>query len=101
MMRFSTTAVSDRALLSSVKSQWLLCINSSDRYSRQCHTVPTEDERSNESTNKDADDEVPVEVHGEQHDDVGDGELSHVQECADELLEEVGREGLRLEEWRG
>jgi len=72
-----------------------------DRYSRQRNTVPAEDERPDESADEDADDEVPVEVHGQQHDDVGDSELSHVQKCADELLEEVGREGLRLEKWRG
>lgn len=63
--------------------------------------MPAEEESSDESTNEDADDEIPVEVHGEQHDDVGDGELSHVQECSDKLLEEIGREGLRLEKWRG
>lgn len=83
-MVISAAAVSDRALLS-----W------------QCHTVPAEDESSDESTNKYADDEVPVEIHGEQHDDVGDGELSHVQECPDKLLEEVWCEGLRLEKRRG
>ena len=63
--------------------------------------MPAEDESSDESTNEDADDEIPVEVHGEQHDNVGNGELSHVQECSDELLEEVGCEGLRLEKRRG
>ena len=63
--------------------------------------MPAEDEGSDESTDEDADDEVPVEVHGEQHDDVSDGELSHVQECSDELQEEIGRERLRLKKRRG
>lgn len=63
--------------------------------------MPAEDECSNERTEEDADDKIPVEVHGQQHNDVGDGKLSHVQERANELLEEVGREGLRLEKWRG
>lgn len=63
--------------------------------------MPAEDKCSDEGPKEDADDEVPVEVHGQQHNNVGDGKLSHVQERANELLEEVGREGLRLEKWRG
>jgi hypothetical protein len=63
--------------------------------------VPAEDESSDEGTKEDADDEVPVVVHGKQHDDVSDGELSHVQKSSDELLEDVGREALGLEKWRG
>jgi hypothetical protein len=98
---FSTTAVSYRALISPMPSQQLLMDDSSCEYLRQRHTVPAKDEGSHESTKEDADDDVPVVVHREQHDDVGDRELSHVQERSHELLEQIGCEGLRLEEWRG
>jgi len=58
--------------------------------------MPPEDERSNKSAQKDRDDDVSVEVHGQQHDDVRNGELQHMDERADELLEDVWGEGARL-----
>lgn len=58
--------------------------------------MPAEDESSDEGTKEDADDNVPVVVHREQHDYVCNCKLGHVQECSDELLERAGSEGLRL-----
>ena len=71
------------------------------QYLRQRHAVPAKDESPDEGSKEDADNDVAVVVHREQHDDVGNGELSHVQKRSHKLLEEIGREGLRCEEWRG
>lgn len=40
--------------------------------------LPAEDEVSKISTDEDTDDDVPVVVHGEQHDEVSYGKLKHV-----------------------
>lgn len=50
--------------------------------------MPAGDEVTDESANEDADDDVPIVVHGEEHDEVRHSELQHVQQCADELLED-------------
>lgn len=52
--------------------------------------LPTKDEVSEVRTNEDADDEISVVVHSEQHDKVSDSELEHVEERADRLLDEAG-----------
>lgn len=62
--------------------------------------MPAEDEGPKEGAEEDANDEVAIVIHRKQHDDVRNGELRHVQKGADELLEDVGSEGLRLEQRR-
>lgn len=62
--------------------------------------MPTEDECSHKGTDENADDEIPVVVHCQKHDDVSDSELCHVEESPDQLLEDSGSEGLlALEQW--
>lgn len=48
--------------------------------------MPAKDESTNESPDEDADDHVPIVVHSQQHDEVGDRELRHVEKRSDELL---------------
>lgn len=60
--------------------------------------MPAEDESSDESSKEDADYDVPIVVHREEHDDVSDRKLGHVQECSDELLKNAWCEALRLKE---
>lgn len=40
--------------------------------------MPAEDERPKERSNDDAYDDVSIEVHGQQHNEVGNRELKHV-----------------------
>jgi hypothetical protein len=58
--------------------------------------LPTKDEVSKIRSDEDANDEVPIVVHGEKHDKVGDGKLTHVKERTDGLLKEVWAEFLSL-----
>jgi hypothetical protein len=52
----------------------------------QRHRFPGKDQRAQESADKDADDDVPVEVHGKQHDKISHSELEHVHERANDML---------------
>jgi hypothetical protein len=40
--------------------------------------MPAENKRSQKRSNKDANDDVAIEIHGQQHDEIGDCELQHV-----------------------
>ena len=50
--------------------------------------IPTEHKVPDVSSDEDADDDIPVEVHGEKHDEVGDGELTGVDQGSDRLLDQ-------------
>jgi hypothetical protein len=52
----------------------------------QIDGLPGEDKRAQESTNEDTDDDIPVEVHGKQHDNVRDRKLRHMQQRAHSML---------------
>lgn len=54
-----------------------------------CNRLPREDKRSQERSDEDADDDVPVVVHGKQHDKIRNRELSHMEHGPDKLLEQV------------
>lgn len=51
-------------------------------------TLPRKDKRAEKRPNEDTDDNIPVEIHSKQHDEIRDGELEQMQGCADELLDE-------------
>lgn len=53
---------------------------------------PVEDERAKICSNKDANDDVAIVVHGEQHDKVRHGELESVKQSSDGLLSKTGTE---------
>lgn len=55
------------------------------------------DERTQISTDKDADDDVSVVVHGQKHDKVSNSKLHHVKQRSDGLLPDVGSEGGKSE----
>lgn len=55
--------------------------------------LPVEHKGSQVRAEEDADNDVSVVVHGEQHDKVSHSELHHVQKRADRLLTDVGAEG--------
>lgn len=46
---------------------------------RNCEPFPAEDEVAQERTNEYTDDDVPIVIHGEQHNEVSDGKLQHVK----------------------
>ena len=48
--------------------------------------IPAKEKEAQERTDKDADDEIAVEVHGEQHDEIRHAELEHVKQSSDGLL---------------
>lgn len=56
-------------------------------------SLPLKDEGAKISTDEDADDEVTVVVHGQQHDKVRDSKLNHVYQRTDCLLEHAWAEG--------
>lgn len=56
-------------------------------------SLPSKDEGAKVSTDEDADDEITVVVHGQQHDKVRDSKLNHVYQCTDGLLEHAWAEG--------
>jgi hypothetical protein len=60
---------------------------------QQIQRLPGEDKRTKERADEDTDDDVPVEVHGQQHDKVRHGELEHVQQGAHQLLDQRGADG--------
>ncbi|KAI6763026.1 hypothetical protein HG530_009006 [Fusarium avenaceum] len=51
------------------------------------HNQPVAEELAQTATDKDADDNVTVEVHGQQHDDVGSAKGKGVNEGPDQLLQ--------------
>jgi hypothetical protein len=54
--------------------------------------IPREDEESQKGANENADDEVAVVVHDEQHDEVRYTELNHVHQGSDWLLRKTRQE---------
>ena len=54
--------------------------------------TPITDELSDEGAEEDHDDDVAVEVHGQQHDDVCDAESGHVNDRSNQLLHECWSE---------
>ena len=52
--------------------------------------LPREQKRAQKRPDKDTDDHVAVEVHCQQHDEIRHGELQHVQERANRVLDEAG-----------
>lgn len=61
----------------------------SSKYLLGSHLFPTEDEITNESPNQDTDDEIPIVIHSEQHDEVRHPKLDHMQKRPDHLLEKT------------
>lgn len=50
-------------------------------------TLPRKDKRAEKRPDEDTDDNVPVEIHSKQHDEIRNGELEQMQSCANELLD--------------
>lgn len=52
------------------------------------YRFPREEKRPQERSDEDADDDVPVVVHGQQHDEIRNRELGHMERGPDKLLEQ-------------
>lgn len=55
---------------------------------RKPQRLPREDKRAQKRPDKYTYDNIPVEIHRKQHDEIRNSELQHVQCCADELFNE-------------
>ena len=56
-------------------------------YYARLESIPFEKQIPYKRANEDTDDDITIEIHGQQHDEVRHRELGRVQERSDELLE--------------
>lgn len=59
---------------------WLIHTGRNNLLLIQVHRFPGEDKRAQESTNEDTNDDIPIEVHGKQHDNVRNRKLCHMKQ---------------------
>lgn len=65
---------------------WLIHTGRNNLLLIQVHRLPGEDKCTKESTNEDTDDDIPIEVHGKQHDNVRNRKLRHMKQRAHSML---------------
>lgn len=63
--------------------------------SSNAEALPPKDEVANVCADEDTDDEISIVVHGEQHDEVRNSKLQHMQKRTDSLLQNCRAETLR------